>query len=568
MKSSSAVIRRFRNLRRVQQIVTVLARHGFGDVISRLRLDSLLGGSRRARAKGAAAEEGGATDSRVSVEVRVRLICEALGPSFIKLGQVMATRPDLVPAGLILELSKLHDEVPPFPFADLVRVIEEDLGGPFTRHFEMIEEAPLAAASIAQVHRATLVDGRQVVVKVQRPNLLQLIETDVDIIRVLAELLEEYVEEARSLRPRAIVEEFDHSLRQEIDFRREVDNMERFRRLFAESAEVVAPAAFPELCSERVITMERMEGFKLTDRAALAASGLEPMDLARRGTQIMLKSIFEHGFFHADPHPGNFLVRADGVLVMLDFGLMGELDPRRLDELLGFIIAVLLNDVDMLLSQLQEMEILDEARDPRRLRQELARLLDKFQRVTLADMDAAAIIGRVIDVIRGENVSFPTDLLLVMKSVATVEGIATEVCPGFQPLEEIRPYLVTLYTKRVLDPRLQSRMVARTLSDVVSLMRTMPGDLRSVLRRLSRGDLRIETRAADGEADRAQRDRATNRLLLALVLCTSMVLSTVLLHYPPGGEAAGTPWAAFGGLVFSFLLLVGLLWSIFRSRGL
>jgi len=567
VSSAAAVLRRFRNLRRVQQIVSAFARHGFGDVVSRLRLDSLL--RTTLRPKRSEEDEAAHAAARLTVGERLRLICETLGPTFIKLGQVMATRPDLVPPQIVLELSRLHDEVPPFPTVDLLRSIEEDLGTAAAAQFTDVEDTPLAAASIAQVHGATLVDGRRVVVKVQRPNLEQSIETDLDILRGLAELLEEYVEEARTLRPRAIVEEFAHSLAQEIDFRREVDNMERFRRQFAESPLLVVPRAVPELCSARIITMERMEGFKLTDRAQVAASGLDAMKIARDGTQVMLQSIFEHGFFHADPHPGNFLVRPDGVLVLLDFGLMGELEPRRVDELLGFIIAVLLNDPDMLLSQLQEMEILDQAKEPRRLREELSRLLNKFQSVRLADMDAAEVIARVIDVIRKEDVSFPTDLLLVMKSVATVEGIATAVCPDFQPVEEIRPYLVTLYTKRVLDPRQQSRMVARTLADVVTLLRTMPRDLRSVLRRLNRGDLRIETRSADGDAERAQRDRATNRLLLTLVLCTSMVLSTALLYYPPGDPAvASTPWGAYGGLLFSLVLFVALLWSIFRSRGL
>lgn len=567
MKPTAAVLRRFRNLRRVQQIVSAFARHGFGDVVSRLRLGSLVPAT--LRASRSEDDEAARAAARLSVGERFRLICETLGPTFIKLGQVMATRPDLVPPQIVLELSKLHDEVPPFPTVDLMKVIEADLGPAAGTLLADVEERPLAAASIAQVHGATLSDGRRVVVKVQRPNLQQIIDTDLDILRGLAELLEEYVEEARTLRPRAIVEEFAHSLAQEIDFRREADNMERFRRQFAESPLVVVPRSVPELCSARVITMERMEGFKLTDRAQVAASGLDPMKIARDGTQVMLQSIFEHGFFHADPHPGNFLVRPDGVLVLLDFGLMGELEPRRVDELLGFIIAVLLNDPDMLLSQLQEMEILDQAREPRRLREELSRLLNKFQSVRLADMDAAEVIARVIDVIRKEDVSFPTDLLLVMKSVATVEGIATAVCPDFQPVEEIRPYLVTLYTKRVLDPRQQSRMVARTLADVVTLLRTMPRDLRSVLRRLNRGDLRIETRSAEGDADRAQRDRAMNRLLLTLVLCTSMVLSAALLYYPPGDPAvASTPWGAYGGLLFSFVLLVTLLWSIFRSRGL
>ena len=567
MKAGTEVARRFRNLRRVQQILGAFVRHGFGDLVSRLGLDGLLRSSRRPDGAGEeGADRPGEHAGRLSAEARIRMICEELGPTFIKLGQVMATRPDLVPARLVLELSRLHDDVPPFPFEDVRRVVEQDLGAPLEELFSGFEEASLAAASIAQVHGATLPDGRPVVLKVRRPDLQALIERDLDILRGLAERLEEYVEEARMFRPRDVVEEFARALHEEVDFARELENMQRYAQQFEGNEVVAVPKAYPELCSPRVITMERMAGFKLTDREALEKSGLDAMTLARNGTMILMQSVFEHGFFHADPHPGNFLVREDGVICVLDFGLMGELDHARIDELLGFLVAVLLNDVDMLLSQLQEMEILDEARDPRRLRTELSRLLGRFQDVSLGDIAAVEIITKVLDLIRGEEVNLPTDLLLVIKSVGTVEGIASEICPDFQPLDEVRPYLVTVYTKRALDPRQQSKAVARTMADTVSLLRTLPRDLRMVLRRINRGELRIETRSGDGDADRTQRDRAANRLALTFVLCTTMVLSTVLLYYPPAG--GGTPWAAYGGLLMATFFLLGLLWSIFRSKGL
>ena len=565
MSATAEVARRFRNLRRLQQILGAFVRHGFGDIVCRLGLDGLLRSSRKPASGEGEVAEGDDATGRLSVEARIRMICESLGPTFIKLGQVMATRPDLVPATWILELSKLHDDVPPFPFADVRRVVEEELGAPLEELFRDFEEESLAAASIAQVHRATLPDGRPVVVKVQRPDLAHLIDTDLDILRGLAERLEEYVEEARTFRPRAVVDEFARALHEEIDFQRELESMQRYGQLFSESEIVAVPEGYPELCSARVITMERMEGFKLTDRAALEESGLDAMALARNGTLILMQSVFEHGFFHADPHPGNFLVRDDGVICVLDFGLMGELDGRRTDELLGFLVAVLLNDPDMLISQLQEMEILDESRDPRRLRTEMARLLNRFQDVKLGDIAAADVIGRVLDLIRGEDVNLPTDLILIIKSVGTVEGIATEICPEFQPLDEVRPYLVAVYTKRALDPRQQSKVVARTMADAVSLLRTLPRDLRMVLRKINRGEVRVETRAVDGEADRAQRDRAVNRVVVGLLLCATMVLTTVLLYYPPGD---GTPWAGYIGLVVSAVVLIGLLWSVIRSKGL
>lgn len=565
MKHSLSVTRRFRNIRRFQQILTVLARHGFGNLVGRLHLDGSVRAALRLVGRTQKTVDEEATGP-LSTEARIRMICESLGPTFVKFGQLLATRPDLVPASLVEELSRLHDEVPPFPYSEVETLLDGELGDAWRDSFASVEPEPMAAASIAQVHSATLSDGRPVVLKVQRPGLDKLIDTDLDILRGLAELLEENVEELRPFRPQALVDEFARSICQEIDFCRELDNLQRFRRLFAETEKVQVPEPVPELSSRRVLTMERMDGFKVTDHAALEASGLDAAEIARTGTAVFLESIFEHGFFHADPHPGNFLVRPDGVLAVLDFGLMGRIDRRRIGDLLSLLVAILLDDPEMLVAQLQEMEVIGDSRDVGRLEMDVARILERYRTATLGDTDVAALLDEVFAALRGHEVALPTDLLLIGKTVATVEGIAKHICPTFQPLEEIRPFLISLYMRRTLDPREQSRIVTRALADGVALLRTLPRELRGLMRRLNRGELRVETVRADDKAERAQRDRAVNRLALTMILCTTMVLSTLLLYYPPGGD--GTPWAAYIGLGVSFLLTVLLFWSFFRHKGL
>ncbi len=555
---------RFRNLKRLQSIVSVLLRHGFGDVVARLKLDVVT--VRRRRARAAAAE--GQAWQRQTVEERIRHTLEDLGPTFVKLGQVMATRPDLVPPSLVLELRQLQDQVPPFPVDQLKAAIEEDAGRPLADLFVSFDETPLAAASVAQVHRARLHDGSEVAVKVQRPRVRETVASDLSILRGLAELVVERIPEARRFDPVGLVNEFDRALRRELDFRNEVYAMQRFARHHAGSPDAVVPRPHTALCSERVIVMELMAGFKVTDHAALAATGLDPVEIARRGTRIALTSIFEHGYFHADPHPGNFLIRPDGVFCVLDFGLMGQLDAQRIDEMLTFLAAILLSDADMLVTLLEDMELVPDTVDERSLRRELSMQIERYQGLALEDLDAAALVAEIIDAMRRYDIHLPADLVLVGKALGTMEGIAKTICPSFRPLDEVRPYLISTYVRRTLDPREHSRQVARTLSESLNLLRSLPRDLRGILRKANRGELQVRISSADLERVARQRDRAVNRSIATVVFSLLVALSTVLLYYPPPGSGPGVVALALGGYFVAFLTGLVLLWSIYRSNGL
>ena len=307
--------RTVRNVRRVREIASVLLGHGFSEVVDQLQLQPWIGFLDKVRFW----RENEAWTSR-TLETRIRLSFEDLGPTFVKFGQVLATRPDVIPMSLIIELRKLQDAVSPFAYEQVEKVIEEDLGHPIGEIYEEFSRAPIAAASVAQVHKAQLKDGRGVVVKVQRPDLLRVINQDLEILQALANLMHQRLPELQKFNLPGIAQEFAAALRLESDFTNERANMERFSTLWSDDPMVNAPLPFTRYCSRRVLTMEFIQGEKVPAKDRLIELGLDPSDVAHRGTHIALRSIFEHGFFHADPHPGNFFVLPDGGITLIDFG--------------------------------------------------------------------------------------------------------------------------------------------------------------------------------------------------------------------------------------------------------
>ncbi|MEY3012037.1 MAG: hypothetical protein RIT45_772 [Pseudomonadota bacterium] len=550
-----------RQAARLRQVAAVAIRYGFGQVIESSGLAAIL-------RLGRAAEVDASIANR-SWEVRVRLALEELGPTFVKLGQMLATRPDLASMTLCEELRKLQDDVPPFPTAEARALLERELGAPVERLFASFDPEPLAAASIAQVHRARLETGEEVVVKLQRPGLDERLRADLDLLATLAELLEQNVPEVRAFKPAAAVEAFGHGLRLETDFGNELRNIERFRRQFADEPRVHVPTTVPALSTRRVLTMEFLDGVKVTDGAALDAWSIDPAAVAETGIAVVMSSIFEHGFFHGDPHPGNFFVLRDGRLGVIDFGMMGSLDRERIDELLAFMAAILLGDAEMLVSLLMDLGVLGDSVDVRRLRGEVAALMGRYHGVDLVTVDIGTFLTETIEVVLRHDIDLPTDLVLIGKSISTMEGIARQIHPGFNPMVDLRPYFVRLYLGRALDPETYSRRLFRTLRDWWGLAVVLPGEARSVLRQVRRGQLRFEI--ADPDLDRAmlQRERQVNRAVLTATTLAAWALFAWLLPTAEvRGFASPTTWwtLLLGGVGLWTGTWLGI--SMLRSRAL
>jgi ubiquinone biosynthesis protein len=548
----------YKSLQRSREILSVVAKWGFGDLLARLDLEGVVARGRNLLLWRRHREEA----VRYTTEERIRLAFEELGPTFIKLGQILATRPDLVPMSLVVELRKLQDDVPPFDGVEARRQIEASLGRPVSELFARFDERPLAAASIAQVHRATLHGGAEVVVKVRRPNLEQIVRTDLEIMRALAALLEQNAPEVQQWAPVAIVEEFARALSREVDLGNEAYNLVRFAANFAGNPQVHVPEVHLDLSSDAVLVVEFIDGVKVSDLAGLERAGIDRKRLAAVGVEFCLEQVFEHGFFHADPHPGNLFALPGEVIAPIDMGMMGVLEPETIDALLELLAGILLRDADKVVKLLARLRLVDDRVDVPTLRRDVTELIDRYWAVPIAQVDVAVLIARLFEVLQRHHVTVPAELLLIGKALASVDGMARDLDPELDPLRAIRPYVLKQYLKRLSDPRWLARDLIATARSWTDAAASLPGDLRAVARDLRRGDLQLRTRVEGLEGLVREQGRSANRGALAIVVGATLLGSAWLLSNEAGPQVAGfalTGWLGLAGLALAgggWLLLV------------
>lgn len=522
----ASIPQRIRSLQRFPQILGVLFKYGFGDLVARIGLDSALHDLKRRLFP--------TSDPRfeqATSEERVRLTLEELGPTFIKLGQVLATRPDLIPLPLVIELRKLQDKVKPFDTAGIQAHVEGLYGKPLTALFKEFDLQPLAAASIAQVHRATLLDGREVVLKIQRPNLERIIATDLAILSWLAELAEERIPELRRYRPQAIVAEFKKSIVKEIDFTIEAYHIKRFARCFKDDPTVYVPQVMDDLTTSKILCEEFILGTKLNDPGLHEKTDIDLAAVAKNGVRFILEQALVHGFFHADPHPGNLFVLPGDRICPIDYGMMGVLDQERIDELLTFLVGVLTHDTDKLIRLFYRQGLVGEDVNIRALKLDIDELIARFESVELARLDIGKYLQAVFEVVVRHEVQLPSDLLLVGKALATIEGVGRDIYPQLNTLEEIRPVILKIYLRRLTDPTYHTRVPRRVIDDIGHLLETGPNDLRLALRRLRDGELTLKLDVQAYEDAARVQAQAVNRLALSLLICTLIGAAAWLISH-------------------------------------
>ncbi len=554
-----------RDMGRLNTILGVLIRHGFGDVVRRLGLaDSL------ERAGHALRWDNAAELARLSPPVQWRLVLEELGPTFVKLGQILAGRADLFGPEYIVEFEKLHNHVPPVPFEQLRPQLREDLGDEPERVFADFDAEPLAAASIAQVHRARLHDGTEVVVKVRRPGITEVIEADLRLLTRLAALAEAELPPLRPYRPQQLVREFSRSLRRELDLASECRNAERIGANMAVLPWIVVPRVYWDWTRERVNVQDHIEGIPGDDLQRLDAEGLDRQELARRGARAVLKMIIEDGIFHADPHPGNVFYLADNRIAFIDFGMVGRLTERRREELLQLLMGLVQRE-----SQAVADVLLDWAGDHHQvnldqLESEIEAFVDAYHGVPLAQLSLGDMLADVTAILREHRLSLPSDMALLIKTFITLEGMGRGLDPDFHMTTEALPMLRQVIRARY-QPAVMARRTFKTLRHALAVLERLPNDAARLLRNARRGHLSVGIELAHLRRVGNQIDRAANRLAMSLIIAALIIGSSIVMTVEGGPTLFGLPAFGFLGFAGAFvggLWLVRSIWRSSRGRDL
>ncbi len=511
-----SLVTAFRDLARVREVSAVLVRHGFGEVVGRLGLPGR-------KSTG----EGKAGHPQVSVAMRIRLVLEELGPSFVKLGQLASTRSDLLPEDLVVELRKLQDHARSIPFEDIRQQVELTLGCTIEEKFVDFDPEPLASASIAQVHRAKLktTDGlKDVAVKVQRPQIAKTIASDVEILHTLAALLERAIPETKIYSPIGLVHQFDHAITAELDFLAEADNARRFAQNFADHPHVRFPHAYREATAKQVLTLEYIEGVKVTESVK---RGFDGHHIAQICFVTMMKQIYEDGFFHADPHPGNVFIGGspeNPMVGIVDLGMVGRLSPRMRELTIDVVVACLRQDHDAIAEALYAIGTPTRKIDMNAFRAEVALLSEKYLGKPIKDIEISAMVRDLVKGGTKYGIEIPTDFVMMGKSLMTIEGIGKEIDPDFDFIEEARPIFSDLLRKRYSPERVGSELLRR-LERLGGAGYKVPQQLEEVLDDLRLGRLSVITKD-DGRAEATEH---LGRRLLTGMLVSAQLIGSVFL---------------------------------------
>jgi len=555
--------RSYQSAQRLRQVVNIFFRHGFGQLVEQLGLQKYIPFRKRVKALGQ-----WDADREITAPERLRKVFEELGPSFIKLAQVLSSRPDLISEAYANELRKLLDEVPPFTASVARSIIESEIKLPLTTAFREFEDFPIAAASIAQVHQAVLSDGARVVVKVQRPEIRELIETDIRIFRVIARLMTRYIPEANFFNPEGIVEEFARTVRKEMDFTDEGRNACRFRRIFSDTPEVMIPRIYPEFMTEKVLVMDRIDGVNIDDVSGIDAFGLNRQEVALAGVGAYFKQIFEHGFFHADPHPGNIFVMADGRIAFCDFGQVGRVTEDLREHIANLFMALLNKDFDNIVSEYIEMGIVSQDIDMDQFRAEfrtdLADFIEPLYGLTLKEINFAAYLNALTEIAARHRLRLPSELLLVNKAMMVLESIYSELDPNFDFFKAAEPYASKLMRSR-LDPAKTLERARKNLVDLGDFAVTFPRQVRMLIQKTIKDNLQIKMHHVGLDRLIRDFDRSSNRIAFSLIV-SALLLSSAIMHSAAiGPRIYGISLLGLSAFIFALVLGIWLLISIIRS---
>ncbi len=545
--------RNIRSIRRYRNIIRVLFKYGFDHLLEYLNLTHLV-----ARSKRLLRREAAIIASCTPAE-RMRMALEELGPTFIKLGQVLSTRPDVIPVSYAEEFAKLQDNVPSFAYEEVREQIRHELGDEIEQYFSSFDQIPIAAASIAQVHRARLLCGTEVVVKIRRPGIMEIVETDIDALMGLAFIAERHLPGSDIYDPVGLVKEFARTIRREMDFSREGHTIEKFSADFSGDTTLYFPKVHWQVTAKGVLTLEYIDGIKVSDLERLEQAGLDRRLIGKRGADAFLKMVLVHGFFHGDPHPGNVMILPDNVICLLDYGMVGRIDAELKEYLIDILLAIVRRNVDEVISVLLYSGEITDSLNIKALKRDLTEFIDDYYEIPLQDIEVGRMLMEFLEIMTTYRIRFQPDLMLLAKALVAVEGMGRKLDPQFDMVAHLRPFMESAIKKRV-SPRHALKEFGNQFMSYVHLTRNFPRDIKEILNSLNRNKFKIDLEHRGLDRFIRELDKSINRLSSSLIITALVVGSSIIMQTEKGPLLFGFP--AFAFLGYTIAGFIGLWWVI------
>ncbi|MBL8891012.1 MAG: hypothetical protein JNL67_13605 [Planctomycetaceae bacterium] len=556
-RSITALPQIYRNIRRATEIATILSKYGLNEIIRLTRLDSLIPGWRR--------ENSSEADNLERYEVRIRRALLELGPTFIKLGQFLSTRPDIVGVELAVELQSLQSQVDANKFEVVKAIVEKELGKPLDVLFSSFASSAIAAGSIGQVHLATLPSGQEVVVKVQHPNIDKQIKTDMEILTTVAQLAEQF-EELKNYQPTMLISQWRRVITAELNFRREQQRLDQFHRLMGKEKGLKIPVAFDSHCSNHVLTMERINGRSLQSLCSTPNGEYDLNDIAKRGAEYYLKMIFRHGIYHADPHGGNIIIMPDGRIALIDFGMVGRISPQLREAIEEILLAVINQDVAMLGLIIRNIGLVPSRINLSDLESDLAEFVSQYATQSLDRFDVSGALNDIVTLIRRHQITLPPEMALLIKTLVSLEGTGRQLNPHFNLMEILAPLRRSMLLDR-LSPKRTIRRLRRLMFEVEHLVDRLPERIGNILKMVQDGEINVQI-------NHHKLGPNVNRLVIGMMTSAMFLGSSILLSMkvPPLIFQEAGPWGmqdisvlGLVGVLLSMLSSLRVLWSIRKS---